>query len=590
MQCEFSGLPPLQKWEPMAEPEPRLSIGQDEGIQSMVKIKTTCKPVVNNPPKTFYHDFPMRKVIYLAPHPYKTPGLTALTVRCGRSGVVKEVELWEEVKKDIGKTAMLLLAPRSLMNVDVRCYSEKNHYAAIFKRHENEGAPLALIGPGKTEVKEFWNHPVYDLCSCLDESDFGLSFNVMFANLLPQDFYRNQSESDWGECELRCEDKPCQITVYARISKYLISKFLEWSYKKDEFPDKHMPNLIEKGDAESGLSLGQDDAYPTEQMMQQKAAREEREQELADQGLSKEEIMQIRKSKKKSFKQDEHFDDCGSDVSPLMDSEYLCHLCCSETLDDAVEASFFDSIWATEDPLEYDEEKVCHGFCQMEHYAWKGSGECLPSEEVDGELMPVEPVWLTTPAAVTLKPAELSAYLSRPEMKGDLGIMELFGGMAGVTKVCIRRRLTTGINVDLECGFDMVKKDQREMVMEYFDTHKPFMITMGPPGTSFGSWSHISRKKYRRTWEDSRRIGEALADCAAAAATKQLSCGRHFLIENPCGSEIFKLPSFEKLWNTRHVCKMHIPQCALGLTVLGQPVRKMTTLWASSWILLKQFE
>ena len=54
--------------------------------------------------------------------------------------------------------------------------------------------------------------------------------------------------------------------------------------------------------------------------------------------------MKIRKSKKKSFKQEEHYDDCGSDVSPLMDSEYLCHLCCSETLDDSVEASFFVSI------------------------------------------------------------------------------------------------------------------------------------------------------------------------------------------------------------------------------------------------------
>ena len=116
------------------------------------------------------------------------------------------------------------------------------------------------------------------------------------------------------------------------------------------------------------------------------------------------------------------------------------------------------------------------------------------------------------------------------------------------------------------------------------------MITMGPPCTSFGSWSHLNRVKYRKTWEESRRIGEALANFAVAVAMKQLSCGRHFLIENPRGSEIFRLPSFERLWKTGRVCKMDIPQCALGLTVLGQPIRKMTTLWASSWILLRPFE
>ena len=183
-----------------------------------------------------------------------------------------------------------------------------------------------------------------------------------------------------------------------------------------------------------------------------------------------------------------------------MDSEYICHRCCSETLDDAVEASFFESIWGI-CPLAFDEEKICCGVCQLEHYVWKGSGECLPSDEVDGELMPVEPAWLTTPDAITVDPEDLTAYLSRPGLKGDLDIMELFGGMVGASKVCIRRRLKTGINVDLVCGFDMMKMDQLEQVMKYIDTHKPFMITMGPPCTAFGSWSHLNRKKYRKTWE-----------------------------------------------------------------------------------------
>ena len=151
--------------------------------------------------------------------------------------------------------------------------------------------------------------------------NFGLSFNVIFANFLPQDFYMNQSETQFGTCELRCGDKPCQSINYAMILRYLVSKFLDWSYKKDEFPNKHMPRRKELlQDSKSGLPVGQDQAYPTEQMMRQKAARDEREQELVDQGFSKEEIRKIRKSERKSFKQEEHSEECGSDVVPFVDS------------------------------------------------------------------------------------------------------------------------------------------------------------------------------------------------------------------------------------------------------------------------------
>ena len=37
----------------------------------------------------------------------------------------------------------------------------------------DEGAALALFMPVKAEVREFWNDGVYDICSCLDESDLG---------------------------------------------------------------------------------------------------------------------------------------------------------------------------------------------------------------------------------------------------------------------------------------------------------------------------------------------------------------------------------------------------------------------------------
>ena len=63
---------------------------------------------------------------------------------------------------------------------------------------------------------------------------------------------------------------------------------------------------------------------------------------------------------------------------------------------------------------------------------------------------------------------------------------------------------------------------------------------------------------------------------------KQLQAGRHFLIENPAGSELFQLDIYQRLWATGKVVSINIPQCALGLQVHGEPTLKNTTLWASS--------
>ena len=66
---------------------------------------------------------------------------------------IKQIKQWEEVTNDIGKKAMKLMATRGVMHVDADYYSMKDHYAAIFKRYEMEGAPVVLFMPGKAEVK-----------------------------------------------------------------------------------------------------------------------------------------------------------------------------------------------------------------------------------------------------------------------------------------------------------------------------------------------------------------------------------------------------------------------------------------------------
>ena len=116
------------------------------------------------------------------------------------------------------------------------------------------------------------------------------------------------------------------------------------------------------------------------------------------------------------------------------------------------------------------------------------------------------------------------------------------------------------------------------------------VVTMGPPCTAFANWSRLNRVINALSWRKAHADGKRLADFAVEVAFLQLDGHRHFLIENPRGSDIFKLRSFQRLWRTRRCFSMNIPQCALGLVVCGEPILKWTTLWASSPLLLKPFE
>lgn len=126
-------------------------------------------------------------------------------------------------------------------------------------------------------------------------------------------------------------------------------------------------------------------------------------------------------------------------------------------------------------------------------------------------------------------------------------------------------------------------------MVKYIKEHKPFAIVMGPPCTSYASWSHLNRAINHKTWETSREIGVKLASISAQVAMYQLREGRHFLIENPAGSEIFYFELYRELWDTGKVVSINFPQCAFGFRVQNIPIHKNTKPWASSHLLLEPF-
>ena len=144
-------------------------------------------------------------------------------------------------------------------------------------------------------------------------------------------------------------------------------------------------------------------------------------------------------------------------------------------------------------------------------------------------------------------------------------VLELFGGRGGVTKICVRRKMKAGPIVDLVYGFNLSSKKEQAKWTNYIKSGRAKVIVMGPPCTHFGSFSHLNKK--HPGFEEKYEVSKDLADFAARLAMIQLEAGRDFLTENPQGSQLWKLPSWQKvLAHPRTVSVIH-DQCMSGLTI-----------------------
>eukprot|EP00975_Prorocentrum_lima_P042558 8940430-Prorocentrum_lima.AAC.1 len=68
-----------------------------------------------------------------------------------------------------------------------------------------------------------------------------------------------------------------------------------------------------------------------------------------------------------------------------------------------------------------------------------------------------------------------------------------------------------------------------------------------PPCTGMKGFSALNRLMAPDAWHRSRMISAPLGQLAGDIALYQLEHERHFLVENPRGSERFALPSWERV-------------------------------------------
>ena len=171
-----------------------------------------------------------------------------------------------------------------------------------------------------------------------------------------------------------------------------------------------------------------------------------------------------------------------------------------------------------------------------------------------------------------------------------IDILEIFGCAAGCTKIAIRRRLRCGKNVDLVSGLDLSRPADAQHLIDDVRLRKPVVVIGGPPCTAFAVLSKLNRHLHPESYARSRRTGLVLARIMARIMKMQIDGGRYFVVENPRGSELWKLVKSIAIYALRCVGCIDFPQCSLGLVSPEvEPLLKWTTLWSNSKLILMMF-
>ena len=180
-------------------------------------------------------------------------------------------------------------------------------------------------------------------------------------------------------------------------------------------------------------------------------------------------------------------------------------------------------------------------------------------------------------------------YLTSNHKQGYVDILEICGGAGGTIKACVRRGLRSGPNQDIVCGIDLTNQACVDQLWKYISICKPKVIIMAPPCTAFSQMANMN--KHKPGWRISLVIGEKIAKLCCEIAHHQLDSDLDFLIENPTGSGLWRLPYFDQLIKRTSNTTSILHQCAYGLVDPdGIPTQKTTMFLASHDDLLTKLD
>ena len=221
---------------------------------------------------------------------------------------------------------------------------------------------------------------------------------------------------------------------------------------------------------------------------------------------------------KKQYVIEDHFDDCGSDLSGLGPDIFIYLADILEELDSSDSEPDFDN--------------EANDLVTNLHTWW------LRGSEAATTMPGLGPQASTTRTCSTF--VELESILATMESGDD--IVELCGGVERITKVCVRRHLKSGGNFDLVTGCDLNTKEGQRQFLYYLENAKLLVVVMGPTCTPFGPWANLNKVLHYDSWLKSYHQAAPHGRFCARVALTQMRNGRYFVNEQPFPSNLYEEP------------------------------------------------
>ena len=249
---------------------------------------------------------------------------------------------------------------------------------------------------------------------------------------------------------------------------------------------------------------------------------------------------------------EEHYDDCGTDLTGL------------KVL-----------------PSDLADEML------VEHVLDSGSDD-------DDSTLPIW--WLRGSSAAPPTPSSHSVYhatsldefIHMMDNEGSsLDIVEICGGAGRTSTISGRRHLKVGNNFDLTTECDLNDPRNQRMVLQYLADQRPLVVVMAPTCTPFGpmanvNW-HINYDGWRRSYDLAAPHGRFCGRVAMA----QHRAGRHWLAEQPFPSRLWEEPPWPEVRSLPNCHSIVLDQCMVGqVGPRGLPAKKPTEIVASHPALL----
>ena len=182
---------------------------------------------------------------------------------------------------------------------------------------------------------------------------------------------------------------------------------------------------------------------------------------------------------------------------------------------------------------------------------------------------------------------DLNTFIAKTSSHpSSLDLIEICGGTARTSTIAARKGLTAGENFDLMCSCDLNVKENQHKVLEYIHKTKP-LVTVMAPCTPYGPMPNLVKHVAPHAWEASLRQARPHGKFCGQVALEVDQLGLYYLVEQPFPSKLWEETEWKLVFKHQSNKSLLIHQCAAGQKgPLGGPAKKPTTFVSNSETLL----